>query len=85
MVYKTPGYEISVSLTVKLKGVDTPFAFSRIYVPEIKNLDINNLGSIIENAEKKTNLSPKTANRTNLYDMQLSRLKDIYKYRGNPK
>lgn len=85
LVYKTPGYEISVSLTVKLKGVDTPFAFSRIYVPEIKNLDINNLGSIIENAEKKTNLSPKTANRTNLYDMQLSRLKDIYKYRGIPK
>ena len=76
LVYKTPGYEISVSLTVKLKGVDTPFAFSRIYVPEIKNLDIKNLGSIIENAEKKTNLSPKTANRTNLYDMQLSRLKD---------
>ena len=84
LVYKTPGYEISVSLTVKLKGVDTPFAFSRIYVPEIKNLDINDLGSIIENAEKKTNLSPKTANRTNLYDLQLNRLKGIYKYRGTP-
>jgi len=78
LVFKTPGYEISVSLTVKLKGVDTPFAYSRIYVPEIKNLDIKNLGSIIENAEKKTNLSPKTANRTNLYDMQVSRLKKIY-------
>ena len=84
LVYKTPGYEISVSLTVKLKGVDTPFAYSRIYVPEIKNLDINDLGSIIENAEKKTNLSPKTANRTNLYDLQLNRLKGIYKYRGTP-
>lgn len=81
LVFKTPGYEISVSLTVKLKGVDTPFAYSRIYVPEIKNLDFNNLGSIIENAEKKTNLSPKTAGHTNLYDMQVSRLKKIYENR----
>lgn len=76
-VFKTPDYEISVSLTVKLKGVDTPFALSRIYVPEIKNLDIKNLDSIIENAEKKTNLSPKTAGHTELYDMQVSRLKKI--------
>ena len=81
MVFKTPGYEINVSLTVKLKGVDTPFAFSRIYVPEIKDLDFNNIGSIIENAEKKTNLSPKTAGHTNLYDMQLSRLKKIYDHK----
>jgi hypothetical protein len=77
LVFKTPGYEISVSLTVKLKGVDTPFAYSRIYVPEIKNLDFNNLGSIIENAEKKTNLSPKTAGHTELYDMLVTRLKKI--------
>jgi hypothetical protein len=77
MVFKTPGYEISVSLTVKLKGVATPLAYSRIYVPEIKNLDIKNLDSIIENAEKKTNLSPKTAGHTELYDKLVSRLKKI--------
>ena len=76
-VFKTPGYEICVSLTVKLKGVATPFALSRIFVPEIKNLDIKNLGSIIENAEKKTNLSPKTAGHTELYDMLVTRLKKI--------
>lgn len=76
-VFKTPSYEISVNLTVKLKGVEAPFVFSRLYLPEIKNLDIQDLGSIIENAEKKNNLSPKTAGHTELYDMQLDRLKSI--------
>lgn len=76
-VFKTPAYEISVSLTIKLKGVEAPFVFSRIYLPEIKNLDIKDLGSIVENAEKKTNLSPKTAGHTGLYDMQVARIKTL--------
>ena len=74
-VFKTPAYEVSVNLTIKLKGVEAPFVFSRIYLPEIKNLDIKQMGSIVENAEKKTNLSPKTAGHTGLYDMQVERLK----------
>ena len=81
-VFKTPAFEISVTLTVKLKNIDTPFVFSRLYLPEVKNLDIDNLGSIIENMEKKTNLSPKTVGHTELYDRQVLHLKSIEENRS---
>ena len=81
-VFKIPAFEISVTLTVKLKNIDTPFVLSRLYLPEVKNLDIDNLGSIIENMEKKTNLSPKTVGHTELYDRQVLHLKSIEENRS---
>ena len=75
--FKTPAYEVNVTVTVKLKNIELPFTFNRIYLPEIQNFDINNLDSKIKEIESKKNLSPKTNGHQELYDYQIKRLKEI--------
>lgn len=78
--FKTPAYEVNVTVTVKLKNTELPFTFNRIYLPEIQNFDINNLESKIKEIESKKNLSPKTNGHQELYDYQIKRLKEIHAY-----
>lgn len=75
--FKTPAYEVNVTVTVKLKNIELPFTFNRIYLPEVQNFDINNLDSKIKEIESKKNLSPKTNGHQELYDYQIKRLKDV--------
>lgn len=75
-IFKTPAYEVNVTVTVKLKNVELPFIFNRIYLPEIQNLDMNNLESKMQEIENKK-LSPKTDGHRELYDYQIKRLKEI--------
>jgi hypothetical protein len=75
--FKTPAYEVNVTVTVKLKNIELPFTFNRIYLPEIQNFDINNLDSKIKEIESKKNLSPKTNGHQELYDYQIKRLKEV--------
>ena len=75
--FKTPAYEVNVTVTVKLKNIELPFTFNRIYLPEVQNFDINNLESKIKEIESKKNLSPKTNGHQELYDYQIKRLKYV--------
>jgi hypothetical protein len=75
--FKTPAYEVNVTVTVKLKNIELPFTFSRIYLPEIQNFDLFNLESKIKEIESKKNLSPKTNGHQELYDYQIKRLKEV--------
>ena len=75
--FKTPAYEVNVTVTVKLKNIELPFTFSRIYLPEVQNFDIKNIDSKIKEIESKKNLSPKTNGHQELYDYQIKRLKYV--------
>ena len=75
--FKTPAYEVNVTVTVKLKNEELPFTFNRIYLPEIQNFDLFNLNSKIKEIESKKNLSPKTNGHQELYDYQIKRLKEV--------
>jgi hypothetical protein len=75
--FKTPAYEVNVTVTVKLKNIELPFTFSRIYLPEVQNFDLFNLKSKIKEIESKKNLSPKTNGHQELYDYQIKRLKEV--------
>ena len=38
----TPSYEVNVTVVVKLRDLENPIVFNRIYLPEIKYLDVTN-------------------------------------------
>ena len=78
--FKTPAYEVNVTVTVKLKNIELPFTYSRIYLPEIQNFDLYNLESKRKEIESKKNLSPKTNGHQELYDYQIKRLKEVMGY-----
>ena len=80
-----------MTVTVKLKSVDQPFIFNRIYLPEINNLDFyadgsrlpqkvgDNILKFIDNINAKKNLSPKTKGHTQSYDFQAARINKCFK------
>lgn len=76
-----PAMEVCVVLTVKLKGNDIPFVFQRLYLPEIKYLDVSNIDDNVKFYEKikeKSNLSPKTKGHTEFMDYLIDRLNDQF-------
>ena len=38
----TPSYEVNVTVVVKLRDLENPIVLNRIYLPEIKYLDVTN-------------------------------------------
>jgi hypothetical protein len=45
-----PNYEVTVMLTVKLKNIDTPFCYTRTYLPEVKWTSFKQGNSIVKHA-----------------------------------
>ena len=76
-----PAMEVCVTLTVKMKGIDVPFVYQRLYLPEIKYLDVSKLDDNVKFFDKikaKSNLSPKTKGHTEFVDYLIGRLNDAF-------
>ncbi|MBQ3992273.1 MAG: hypothetical protein II645_03870, partial [Bacteroidaceae bacterium] len=69
-----PFLEVSVTVLVKMKGMDTPIVLSRNYLPEIKSFDATEFN----NAVRKTKpYASKMQGHTELYDYQMKRIYTI--------
>ena len=69
-----PFLEVSVTVLVKMKGMDTPIVLSRNYLPEIKSFDKVEFN----NAVRKTKpYASKMQGHTELYDYQMRRIYTI--------
>jgi hypothetical protein len=69
-----PFLEVSVTVLVKLKSMDTPIVLSRNYLPEIKSFDKEEFN----NAVRKTKpYASKMQGHTELYDYQMKRIYTI--------
>ena len=47
-----PAYEITVTLTVKVPGLAKPLIFSRMYLPEYKKIDINEMNQKVSTVKR---------------------------------
>lgn len=71
-----PGLEVVVIVTIKKKGVDKPYVYSRNYLPELRgmnNWDARDVYKSIKNHQ----LSPKQKDRHASYDYQVQRIKAL--------
>ena len=69
-----PFLEVSVTVLVKLKGMDTPIVLSRTYLPEIKSFDATEFNNAIHKAKP---YASKMNGHTELYDYQMKRIYTI--------
>ena len=82
-VYYTPAFEINVCVTIKMKSMEYPIVFNRMYLPEVKAVwDETKYQEILDHMVGKASLSPKTKGHTELYDYQVERIKDAYRKVG---
>ena len=65
-------YEVTVTLTIKLKSMSHPIVMNRVYVPEIKCVEIFDLNQM--NSVYKSIKNGKKSYNTDLYDFQLQRI-----------
>lgn len=82
---RLPCYEVTVVLTVKLKGHQEPFIYTRTYIPEIKLLSMNNAKSVVNQLTQhiddvKKNGKPSAAAGTKMLEMQLAHIKSAMTY-----
>jgi hypothetical protein len=72
------GLEISVTVTIKLKGKKTPFVYNRVYLPEVKDLSYTNEElDKFYNRIKNHQLSPLRDGHRAIYDYQVKRIGDM--------
>ena len=75
-------YEVTVTVTIKLKSMANPIVMSRVYLPEFEWVDVNtpsNMASLYNRIK-----NGKKSNSTELYDYQVKRIGEILKW-INPK
>ena len=72
------GLEISVTVTIKLKGKKTPFVYNRVYLPEVKDLSYTDESlDGFYNRIKNHQLSPLRDGHRAIYDYQVKRIGDM--------
>ncbi len=69
-----PFLEVSVTVLVKLKSMDTPVLLSRNYLPEIKSFDKEEFNNAVHKAKP---YASKMQGHTELYDYQMRRIYTI--------
>lgn len=69
-----PFLEVSVTVLVKMKGMDTPVLLSRNYLPEIKSFDKEEFNNAVH---KTKPYASKMQGHTELYDYQMRRIYTI--------
>lgn len=69
-----PFLEVSVTVLVKLKSMDTPVLLSRNYLPEIKSFDAAEFNNAVHKAKP---YASKMQGHTELYDYQMRRIYTI--------
>jgi len=69
-----PFLEVSVTVLVKLMGMDTPIVLSRTYLPEIKSFDATEFNNAVH---KTRPYASKMQGHTELYDYQMKRIYTI--------
>lgn len=69
-----PALEVNVTVSVKMKGKDNTFVFSRNYLPEIKDITLGDTYDIFKDIQNHQ-LNPKQAGHRAGYDYQVGRLR----------
>lgn len=74
--YYAPAYEVNVMVLVKMKGQANPIILNRIYLPELKNVMYDDLGSTFDNI-KNSKRSDKEQGHTKAFDHHVRHIQDI--------
>jgi urease gamma subunit len=69
-----PFLEVSVTVMVKMKGMDKPIVLSRSYLPEIKSFDATEFDNAVRKTKPYASLM---TGHTALYDYQMTRIYSI--------
>lgn len=73
-----PDLSVNVVVTVKMKGIDKPFVFSRNYLPEFNDVKFSDMDDIA-NRIKSHNLSAKQNGHDYSYKYQVERIEKLFK------
>ena len=73
-----PDLSVNVSVSVKMKGIDKPFVFSRNYLPEFNDVKFSDMDAIA-NRIKSHKLSAKQNGHDYSYKYQVERIEKLFK------